>query len=185
MEWHELTFFLCYNAWGLRWKAWKLGHGIIWRFIPSSVRQVLRVSWGRSWGFQRNTAGGLYLWHWVSSQNGGWAEAVTVMAVFSCCGLHGPRLSLSHRAKWGWGKRFTAASRPGRFQSRHCFQWAAVTRALEFCETQPWASPWAPQLTCSKVRFWKALGRRQRPAARHTVCPEDHCKANWTRTLPR
>ena len=36
------------------------------------------------------------------------------------------------------GERFTAASRPGHFQSRHCFQWAAVTRGLEFCETQPW-----------------------------------------------
>lgn len=74
------------------------------------------------------------------------------MAVSSCCGLHGPRLSLNHRGKWGWGKRFTTASRPGRFQSRHCFQWAAVTRALEFCETQPWACPWAPQLTCSAAR---------------------------------
>lgn len=54
--------FWCYNAWGLRWKTWKMGHGIIWRVIPSSVSQVLRVSWGCSWGYQGNTSGGLYMW---------------------------------------------------------------------------------------------------------------------------
>lgn len=42
-----------------------------------------------------------------------------------------------------------------------------------------------PQLTSDKVRFGKALGRRQRPTAHHTLCPEDHCQADWTRTLPR
>lgn len=147
MEWHELTLFYATmpEASGGRLENWGM---------ESSEGSFPQAS-ARCWGLAEAVAGAVseilrwpLLVAWVSSQNGGWVEAVTVMAVSNCCGLHGPRLSLNHRGKWGWGKRFTTASRPGRFQSRHCFQWAAVTRALEFCETQPWACPWAPQLTC-------------------------------------
>lgn len=69
------------------------------------------------------------------------------MAVSSCCSLQVQQpvvmalhCHLSQRGE-GWGKRFTAASRPGRFQNCHCYQWAAVTRGLEFCEMQPWVCP--------------------------------------------
>lgn len=122
--------------------------------MESSEGSFPQVS-AKCWGLAEAVAGairgipGLYMWPgmwplhvaWVSSQNGGWVEAVTTMAASSCCSLHGPRpmemalhCHLSQRER-GWGKRFTAASRPGRFQSRHCFQWAAVTRSRVLWDT--------------------------------------------------
>ena len=179
--------FWCDNAWGLRWKTWKLGHGIIWRFIPSSVSQALRVS---------EAVAGAISWIPLVAPTCG-VSLITKWWLGWSCYRHGSLQLLQppSTATCGDGPPLPSVT-AGR----------GVGEEIHCC-FKAWALPKLPLLPvggcdersgvlrdaalglslsspAGKVRFSKALGRRQRPAAHHTLCPEDHCQADWTRTLP-
>lgn len=181
--------FWCYNAWGLRWKTWKIGHGIIWRVIPSSVSQVLRVSWGCSWGYQGNTSGGLYMWHESHHKT---VAGLKLLPLWQCPVAAAsmvrdpwrwPSTAICHRGRGDGGRDSLLLQGLGTSKAATASS-GRLWRGLEFCETQPWVCPWAPQLTCRQGQVLKGLGEKAETRC-PPHCPEDHCQADWTRTLPR
>lgn len=179
--------FWYYNAWGLRWKTWNGA----WNHLKGHSTQAS----AKCWGLAEAVAGAIRGIPRLAStcgvslitKNGGWVKLLPlwqrpVAAASMVRDPHGDGPPLPSVTGEGMGERVTAASRPRRSQSRHCFQWAAVA-GLEFCETCPGSVPGPLSSPAGKVRFWKALGRRRDPLP--TTLSEGHCQADWTRTLPR